>query len=600
MKIETNTYKEKVAGCFVGKSVGGTLGMKYEGDLNYNNVEYYDPVPDTMIPNDDLDLQVVNVETILRTGLPVCRYNVSEIWKYHIVEGCPDEYGVSVSNHRNKVFSPLSGIYRNKFTEGLGGAIRSEVWACLAPANPSLAAKLAKEDACTDHSENGIYAEMFLAAFESLAFVECDIEKITEIALQQIPDGSKLKFALLDTIKWFKETSDVLTVRKKILEHYHSDNWTNVCINLPFMLLSIIASEGDFDKAICTAASLGYDGDCTTATVGAIMGLLRPDSISEKWTAPIGMDLVLSPNIINMHEVRTIDEFCEQIISIAYDVQEYYKTGIEFSEKLAKTEKTALPKPWTENFEEVFDWEIGEKASVIAIKPLMISLVYPEKISVFPEQENSFKLRLANITNTKMEGNVELRLLNGWKAEMPNARFCLAAGERIELPLSVFVPSPKRRTNLNILSMDITINDVTTTVEAGLPMTRNWLVENSETKEKYLEETSGIYFKVPAGKYTYKTMMEVPAERKARMSANGSGYFKAYLNCVNTHVNSGDYYMPAFHREGNWKEVELLHGFNEIMIEFENSKETEFFLGFSTIYSCGEWLDSVEFTTEGI
>ena len=321
MQIDVKTYKEKVAGCFVGKSVGGTLGMKYEGDLNYNKVEYYDPIPDTMIPNDDLDLQVVNVETILRTGFPVCRYNISEIWKYHLDETAPDEYGVSISNHRNKVYSPLSGIYRNKFTEGLGGAIRSEVWACIAPANPTLAAKLAKEDACTDHSEDGIYAEMFLAAFESLAFIENDIEKITELALKEIPDGSKLKNALLDTIRWIKDTNDVLTVRKLILEYYHADNWTNVCINLPFMLLALLVSGGDFDKAICTAASLGYDGDCTTATVGAIMGILKPDSISEKWTAPIGKELVLSTCITNMHEVRTIDEFCEKIISIAYDAQ---------------------------------------------------------------------------------------------------------------------------------------------------------------------------------------------------------------------------------------------------------------------------------------
>ena len=56
MNLDFNTYNKKVRGCFVGKSVGGTLGMKYEGNLNYNEVTYYNPVPTKMIPNDDLPL----------------------------------------------------------------------------------------------------------------------------------------------------------------------------------------------------------------------------------------------------------------------------------------------------------------------------------------------------------------------------------------------------------------------------------------------------------------------------------------------------------------------------------------------------------------
>ena len=177
-------YHNKVYGCFVGKCVGGTLGMKYEGTLDYHPVTYYDPVPTEMIPNDDLDLQVVNLETILRTGLPICRYHLGEIWKYHIADHAPDEYAVAVSNYALKLGAPLSGIYRNKFYAGMGGAIRSELWACLAPANPTLAATFAREDACTDHCSDGVYAEMFLAAMESAAFEESDLLALIDIGLQ--------------------------------------------------------------------------------------------------------------------------------------------------------------------------------------------------------------------------------------------------------------------------------------------------------------------------------------------------------------------------------------------------------------------------------
>ena len=54
MKLNYEIYRRKVRACFVGKSVGGTLGMPYEGPVQVNNVTYYDPVPNEMVPNDDL------------------------------------------------------------------------------------------------------------------------------------------------------------------------------------------------------------------------------------------------------------------------------------------------------------------------------------------------------------------------------------------------------------------------------------------------------------------------------------------------------------------------------------------------------------------
>ncbi len=598
MILDAKEYRKKVSGCFVGKSVGGTLGMKYEGDLNYNNVTYYDPVPETMIANDDLDLQVVNLETLIRTGLPVCRYNVAEIWKYHIVDSLPDEYGVAVSNNNNKIYAPLSGIYRNKFTAGLGGAIRSEIWACMAPGNPSLAMQLAKEDSCTDHSEDGIYAEMFLAALESLAFVESDIKQIVAKALELIPNGSRLKAALDDTMKWISQIKDILLVRELILKNYHSDNWTDVCINLSFVLLSLIYADGDFDKAICTAASLGYDGDCTCASVGAIMGILKPDSISDKWTAPIGNELVLSTNIVNMHEVNTIDAFCDKITSIAYDVQEYYKTGIEFSEKRGVMEKSILPTPWCTSPDVVYDWKIGDKVSLIALKPLMIQLQYPETIAAEPEKYNKFLIKLTNITDDTVTGNCTFRSYDMWKINCENSEFALKKGESTEIALEIFIPAPKRRTNLNILSIDLCVNGVNCVFDAGIPITRPWIVTNHNEDNESLVETPGIYFKVPAGRYTYKTKIKFPSKKDARICAGGTCKFDMYIDGEKFTSGNGERYVPAFHRDGPWKVVSLDRGEREIKVEFDNPAETEFFLGFATIYGCGAWLDTVEYIAD--
>ena len=105
MNFSFEDYRKKVLGCYVGKCVGGTLGMKFEGRTDTNTVTYYDPIPTTMVPNDDLDLQIVNVETLLRRGMPVSRYYLAEIWKDHLTDGAPDEYGVAIVPGTASIFT---------------------------------------------------------------------------------------------------------------------------------------------------------------------------------------------------------------------------------------------------------------------------------------------------------------------------------------------------------------------------------------------------------------------------------------------------------------------------------------------------------------
>ena len=107
-------YRAKVAGCYTGKAVGGTLGMPFEGDTSTRQITYYDPVPDRMLPNDDLDLQVIDLEIIRRFGLPVNRHHLTTLWE-HLQDGGPDEYGAARWNYFLGRYAPLSGYYCNKF-----------------------------------------------------------------------------------------------------------------------------------------------------------------------------------------------------------------------------------------------------------------------------------------------------------------------------------------------------------------------------------------------------------------------------------------------------------------------------------------------------
>ncbi len=309
--------RKKIMGCWLGKAVGGTLGQPYEGCHGPLALKFYDPIPTDMIPNDDLDLQVLWACVLNDMAEPVIsRKILAQAWLDH-VEFCYDEYGMAIRNLRLGIQPPLSGTYDNWFKDGLGAAIRSEIWACLAPGNPELAAAYAYEDACVDHVGDGLYAAQFLAAAECVAFVESDLNKIIQAGLKVIPRDSRLAQAIRDTIAWNSTNTDTFEIRKMILDKWGSENFTDVVMNIPFVVLALLHGKGGFSQTICIAANCGEDADCTAATVGALMGIVNPDGISAEWLKHIGDRLLVSKEITGIKPPATLDELTDMIIGIA-------------------------------------------------------------------------------------------------------------------------------------------------------------------------------------------------------------------------------------------------------------------------------------------
>ena len=309
-------YREKVMGCWLGKAVGGTLGMPYEGMDGPFDLDFYHPMPTGMVPNDDLDLQVVWACLLdQQQKIEVSRTLFSKAWKENI--NFPwDEYGVCIRNLREGIEPPLSGSFDNWFANGMGAAIRSEIWACLAPGNPKLAAAYAYEDACLDHSEQGLWAEVWLAAMQSAAFVESEIKRIVEIGFEHIPGDAEIRAAIEDTYNWWEESKDWRKVRLQILEKYGHENFTNVTENMAFTLLALFDGNGDFSRSICTANNCGKDTDCTAATVGALLGILNPGGIDDRWLKPIGRDLILSKEIVGITPPSSLDAFTDLVLDL--------------------------------------------------------------------------------------------------------------------------------------------------------------------------------------------------------------------------------------------------------------------------------------------
>jgi len=307
--------RRRIMGCWLGKAVGGTLGMPYEGVREPVSLTYYDPVPTEMLPNDDLDAQVVYAFLLDKMDRPrVDRHVLSKAWDH--IGMSADEYGICKRNLKLGLVPPATGYYDNPFTNGMGAAIRTEIWACLAPGQPDVAAAYAYEDACMDHDGDGIHAATFIAVLQSLAFVESDTDTLLDAALAYLPADSQLKQAVVDTRQWWAETKDWAIVQKRLSDRYLTDNFTDVVLNIAYVVLGWLAGEGKFGPSICAAVNGGQDTDCTGATLGALLGILHPESIDEHWLSPIGRDLVLTPSVTGVEHPPTLDGFTDQVLAL--------------------------------------------------------------------------------------------------------------------------------------------------------------------------------------------------------------------------------------------------------------------------------------------
>ena len=306
--LSKREYLDKMLGCWLGKSIGGTLGAPYEPTRGAFDIDYYTvDLSEGMLPNDDLDLQLVWLNAAEKYKTEVDAGVLSEYWMLGIVPNWA-EYGVAKNNLSFGIPSPSSGKYKNRFKDSNGAWIRSEIWACLAPGHPEIAVKYAFEDACVDHADEGVYGEIFFAAIESAAFVESDKFNLIDIGLSYIPTDCACAKAVRRILELYRAGLGWKEARYQLMQDFPGSfgaqwhgteegitnaNWGyDTPNNIALTLIGWLYADNDFGKALCITTGCGEDADCTAGTLGAILGIIHGErAIPAKWKDPIGDEI---------------------------------------------------------------------------------------------------------------------------------------------------------------------------------------------------------------------------------------------------------------------------------------------------------------------
>jgi ADP-ribosylglycohydrolase len=355
--LNESDFRDKVYACWLGKNIGGTLGMPFEGDTVAHDLVFYTKLKEgEPAANDDLDLQILWLKAMEENNGHVDAFTLGKYWLKYVPVNW-NEYGVGKANMKAGLMPPVSGEFNNaRWKHSNGAWIRSEIWACLFPGQPMMAVKFAREDACVDHGmSEGTFAELFTASLESAAFFEHDRDSLLRFALTMIPADCRVARAVKKAIQAQKEGKDWKQARLAVIGDTKDMGWFQAPRNVAFTIIGWLYGEGNFGKSICIAVNCGDDTDCTGATLGSILGIIGgTKAIPENWRKPVG-NKIATVAIKGFEAPATLDILTDSTVAMTRKVLVKYNlpveigTGITEYEKgrqLIKTDKKALEKLW--------------------------------------------------------------------------------------------------------------------------------------------------------------------------------------------------------------------------------------------------------------
>lgn len=420
LHVNSELFRDKVYGCWLGKNCGGTLGAPLEkayGEPEPLDVWWYPELQEGGIPNDDLEMQLIWLKALEEVGPGLRAADLAQYWLDHIGYNW-DEYGLSKTNLRLGLRPPLSGYYNNWFKDCMGCPIRSEIWACIAPGVPSLAVRYAYEDAICDHAGGeSVFGELFNTAIESAAFVLSDRERLLDIGLSYVPSHSQTAKAIRAARAAYADGVDWKTARKRVLAatpHYVAQYSP---INMGFQVIGWLYGE-DFGDAICKAVNCGYDTDCTGATLGSILGIIAGRSgLPQKWTQPLGEDIATNESWGGLRHASTgsnpvpttLTELTERVCTQAIHVL----TSHALLRNDGSVNVESVPLFADERIHAM--WSASPTRIDYQQDTLSVGIEYKETPAVRPDEQKSVQVHLTNSHQDAFVAQCELQTPGGWE-----------------------------------------------------------------------------------------------------------------------------------------------------------------------------------------
>ena len=345
---------------------------------------------------------------------------------------------------------------------------------------PQVAVNFALKDAILDHGNGeGTYAEIFMAALESAAFVEDDIFKLIDIGLSYIPADCGVTKAVKTTLKCFKAKKTWLETRDEVLKKhrgclFHSTSEEDrkkgfqdgpvgydVPSNIAFTLAGLLYGGEDFGKVQCIAVNLGEDTDCTAATAGSIWGIIHgAKAIPKKWIDPIGrgiLTIVLDLGDIGWGIPKDVDNLTERTVQMAKQNLARNKSELISTDKTDLTDLDLKSLKCPDNGK-----QFNERLAMPAIDfdLLTVFVDYDNDPQIKPGVPKKLKFKLVNNSRLQLNLSCHWYLPEGWTVSPSIDAYALSVphhlwGKPVEFEIELSTERVCRSMNRAVLEITI-------------------------------------------------------------------------------------------------------------------------------------------------
>jgi len=316
-------YSERVYAGVLGKIIGVYLGRPFEG-WTYDRIMqelgeiWYYVHEKRNVPLIVTDDDISGTFTFLR-ALPdygnrrdLTPAQIGQTWLNYIIEQRTILWWGGLGNStehtaylrlKNGIPAPQSGsmaLNGKVVAEQIGSQIFIDGWAMVAPGDPEFAADLARRAASVSHDGEAIYGAQVVAAIESQAFVERDLNKLLDTAVRVIPNNSLIYRMIAQIREWHAAEPDWRKTRAQIAAHYGYDKYGGNCHMVPnhaLIIHALLHGDDDFQKSLMIVNTCGWDTDCNSGNVGCILGIkngLAGIDAGPDWRGPVADRMYLA------------------------------------------------------------------------------------------------------------------------------------------------------------------------------------------------------------------------------------------------------------------------------------------------------------------
>ena len=312
--ISLEELHDKIAGAWIGQMIGNIYGLPFENKnvatpgleekWPFGYTKNLDKLAKTggAFSDDDTDFEYLYLLQMEKSGCEPTYSDLRDTWMYHVRDKVWLANRAALGLMHHGFTPPFTGMKANNpHWFQIDPQLINEIWGYTAPGMVRYAVDKSDWAARITSDEWGVEPTMFYGALYSDAFFEKNIEKLLLKALKQLPTDSRYAQTVRDMMALYKKyPTDWKKARQEMAKKYYIDEdpmtktiW-NANLNGACGILTLLYGNGNFQRTMDLACSIGFDCDNQAATIGGLLGVMNganvlPKNLScpiEGWTKP--------------------------------------------------------------------------------------------------------------------------------------------------------------------------------------------------------------------------------------------------------------------------------------------------------------------------